>query len=260
MPKLAFRRPDPTVAPTPSAPPPVTPTAPVAPVTTEPARTTRSLSHYRARRAALSLVVVAIFGLWFYHTNAPSSTTSSGLDQTAPGSVADPSAAIQMVLTEAKSYLGAHGTFNGFDPVEPSGVLIGAAGPGMVVSVLSGSTCLYSGVLSGVTKPVLSDPTLSACTATLVASAKTALANRTASVLAHRTTLASTQNQVTDLLSTWSLATGNSLAGVPSDLRIAGAKVLSVSSTQAVVRINTGPRCEMLTVPATSNAPVASPC
>jgi hypothetical protein len=213
---------------------------------------------YRLRRAGLTVLTVVGLGFWLYHSNQPAPQVSSALAQSSVATtiVSDPSALIQSVLTQGEDYVAVHGTFTGFNPTEPSGVLIGAAGPGMVVSVQSGSACLYSGILPSGPRPVLSDPSLQACTPALVAQAKSTLAAEAlANASDNQATLSSSAAQVESALRTWSLASGADFSKAPSSLGIAGTTVLSRTASQMVVKIASGPACEILTVPVSPNQP-----
>jgi hypothetical protein len=269
MAKLQIRRAAPDSS-TPAATSPAKPATPAAKttatspeITADPTPRHYSVSTFRLRRGLLSLTVLGVLGFWLYHANAPASQPQATLTQAvAPGAVADPEATIQSVLTQGETYETAHGSFTGFNPSEPRGVLVGAAGPGMVVSVHSGTTCLYSGIISGTVKPVLSDSSLSACSASLVASAKATLQSETnADKADQRATLGSTASQVENTLSTWSLASGGTFANVTSSLRIAGTAVLSRSATRVVVKITSGSSCEVLTVPSSAQqTPTTTSC
>jgi hypothetical protein len=222
-----------------------------------------SVSTFRLRRGMLTLMALGVLGLWLYHVNAPASKSQATLTQaTSPGTIADPEATIQSVLTQGEAFETAHGSFTGFNPSEPRGVLVGAAGPGMVVSVRSGTTCLYSGIISATVKPILSDSSLSACSAALVASAKATLQSETnANTADQRATLGSTASQVETALRTWALASGGTFANVTSSLRIAGTAVLSRSATRVVVKITSGTSCEVLTVPSSAQqTPTTTSC
>ena len=240
-----------------------TPATPAADVST-PASATPPIATFRRRRAILAFAAFAVVGLWLYHVNQPATTAPqalSALDQTATTLPASPTTLIQGVLSQALSYQQVHGSFTGFAPAEPAGVLVGADGPGMVVSASSGTTCLYSGILPSGQKPVLSDPSGQACTPALVAAAKATLAaEATASARDAQATLAATAAQVQSAMVTFAAAGHGSYALVPSSLGIAGTTVLSHSPSQVAVKVSSGSACEILTIHTSQQVPGIAGC
>jgi hypothetical protein len=268
MAKISLRTSATPSTPSQGLPPVQTPTAAVTTTPDTPAEpTARAPRSYRHRRLGLTMLSFAALGFWLYHANVPTTplSSTSALDQqatvTAPV-IASPMATIKSVLTQATSYKTTHGSFTGFAPVEPSGVRIAAAGPGMIVSVQSGTTCLYSGVLSSGVRPVLSDTTGQACTASLVAQAQATLsAQSTATAKDVRATLAATAKQVESSLLTWSLVSSGTFNQVPASLGIPGAEVVSRSTRAVTIKISVDGSCEVLTAsPSSPQTPTTSSC
>jgi hypothetical protein len=237
------------------------------PTTQNPSTETLPTRTYRHRRVVLGVLSFAAVSLWVYHVNHAPSIPNAALTQRASAATLpsagkpSPSALISSVLTQAKAYAAANGTYTGFTPAEPPGVLVGAAGPGMVVSVRSATSCLYSGVLPSGQKPVLTDATGSACTAAAINAARAALAREaTASVSDQKSTLTSTATQVLADLQAFSLSSAGTFKTVPSNLTIAGVTILHRSSAAITVRITSGSSCETLRVPATLTGTSTGTC
>jgi len=148
------------------------------PPTSDPAdEVARALAVHRRRRAvAVSLVVLGAAGV-LYQMNRPTgpvvTPTRTADAATAPSARGE----ITAILKLARQWQIDHQSFTGFAPQVPSGVLIGAAGPGMVVSVYMNNTCLYSGVLPSGQKPIYVDTTNSACTQAAINAATQTLAS-----------------------------------------------------------------------------------
>ena len=133
------------------------------------------LARKHRRRRAVALVCVGAVGLYGFSQFGRGPVTVSG----APSVAATPQEQIAAILQLGEQWVNAHGNFDGFAPTLPSGVLVGASGPGMVVSVKSGSACWYSGILPSGTKPIYQDQTNSACSVGLISQVVTSLRGAT---------------------------------------------------------------------------------
>ena len=225
---------------------------------------TPGISVYRLRRGALAFLVIAGLAGAVYFANRPQAPVSTVYGPAASVSTsAGPQAEMQQILAAGKSWQSTHASFDGFILVLPKGARVGAAGPGMVASVQSGSTCLYSGVLPSGVKPVLTDPTGSACTDSLVAQAKASLAAQaTQATESTSTKLASLdQAAVRDVrnFATMASPVTPDLSGLPVSFGIPGVTVVARTSSSATLRIASSTDCEMQVVPANPSTTVPPP-
>ncbi len=205
---------------------------------------------YRRRRALVATLSLAAVVAWIVETNVTTSgpTTVTALDQSAstPLSISSPSSVLGAIVTDAQSYALAHGTFTGFTVSRP-GILVGAAGAGMVASYRTGSTCYYTGILPSGVKRVLVDPTGSACTTSAVAAAQSALASDRLDPASAQASLAQLSARATSLLSGWSRS-AHSFASLTT-LGLPGTAIRTVTADQVVIAVHAAGACATLTVP-----------
>ena len=213
---------------------------------------------HRRRRAVGVGVALVLVVLTLYRLNA-NSTTSTTQAMSLP---ATPREQVSALIVAGQHYNTLHGTYSGFAPDAPTGVRVGAAGAGMVVSVKQAGQCFYGTVTPTGVSPVRTDPTGSACTDALIAKATQALATQT------NAQSTDVQAQMLNTASAAALAFKSEVATGVVVSRLVGhdlvpnATVTSVDATsgEAVVTLTTSDACEVVHVYPNGSASALTPC